>query len=124
MPSMGRGISALALATLGKAAIPGEVAAEMALNPTEMGSGVPYWLEYGYRTPEERQEFAKHLLASVEGEDVLPLTSGRYVPPVVPGARSIWIPNDLEAIEQLQEDAARFMATRKRSFQPVNRWRD
>ena len=118
-PGMGRGISALALAALAKAAIPGEVAAEMALNPTEMGSGVPYWMEEGYRTPEERQEFADRLLASGEGEDVLPLTSGRYVPPVVPGARSTWIPNDLEAIEQLQEDAARFMAGRKRAFQPV-----
>ena len=45
MPSIGRriarGIPSLALATLAKAAIPGEVAAEMALNPTEMGSGVP-----------------------------------------------------------------------------------
>ena len=101
-----------------------DLAAEFAFNPEEMGSGTPPWMEEGYRTPAEEQKFANDLMAARQDEEILPFTNGRYVPPAVPGARSTWMPDDLEGIEQLQGDAARFMAGRRRVFRPVNRWRD
>ena len=126
-----REIGMAGLMTAGKAVFPatvlGDVVQELAINPSEMGSGVPPWMEEGYRTPAEEQKFANDLMAARQDEEILPFTSGRYVPPAVPGAYSTWMPDDLEGIEQLQEDAARFMAGRRRVFRPVRpryRWRD